>query len=82
MKDMKDVRVEMPSTGEEGSALRDDGDIRNTAEFAAAQRRAAQTVRKNYYLKGHHHGVCPPKQKSVRLLWQGADLQKLLKREG
>lgn len=52
-----------------------------TEEFAASQRCAAQTVRKNYCLKGHHHGVKPIKLPSGRLLWRASDLEKLLSGE-
>lgn len=57
-------------------------ELLTTAEFAAAQRCAAQTVRKNYCLKGHHHGIRPVKQPSGRLLWRVSDLQSLLSEEG
>jgi hypothetical protein len=49
-----------------------------TSEFAAQQRCAAQTIRKNYCVQGHHHGVRPIKQPSGRLLWRVEDLQSLL----
>lgn len=49
-----------------------------TAEFAAGQRCAEQTVRKNYCTKGHHYGIRPLKQLSGRLLWRESDLVKLL----
>lgn len=52
-----------------------------TAEFAAAQRCAPQTVRKNYCLQGHHHGIKPIKHPCGRLLWPAASLQALLKGE-
>lgn len=52
-----------------------------TAEFAAALRCEAQTVRKNFCTKGHHHGVRPIKP-SGRLLWRESDLLKLLNGEG
>lgn len=52
-----------------------------TAEFAAAQRCAEQTVRKNYNANGHHHGVRPVKQPSGRLLWRESDLLKLVSGE-
>lgn len=50
-----------------------------TAEFAAAQRCAPQTVRKNYCLQGHHHGVKPIKHPGGRLLWPASGLETLLK---
>lgn len=56
-------------------------ELLTTAEFAAAQRCAAQTVRKNVCTKGHHHGVRPLKQPSGRLLWRASDLAKLLNGE-
>jgi hypothetical protein len=52
-----------------------------TDEFAAAQRCAAQTVRKNYSNLGHHHGIKPIKQPSGRLLWRESDLLVLLNGE-
>lgn len=57
-------------------------ELLTTEEFAAAQRCAAQTVRKNYCLKGHHHGIKPVKQPSGRLLWHASDLAKMLGVEG
>jgi hypothetical protein len=50
-----------------------------TNEFAAGQRSAAQTVRKNLCNHGHHHGVTPIKHPNGRLLWRSSDLQALLK---
>lgn len=49
-----------------------------TNEFAASQKCAPQTVRKNYCVNGHHHGVRPIKQPSGRLLWRLTDLEALL----
>ncbi|AGW91517.1 hypothetical protein N234_15920 [Ralstonia pickettii DTP0602] len=49
-----------------------------TAEFAAAQRCAPQTVRKNYCLKGHHHGIKPVKLPSGRLMWRVSDLAAMI----
>lgn len=49
-----------------------------TNEFAFGHRCAPQTVRKNYCLKGHHHGIKPLKQASGRLLWRASDLEALL----
>mgnify|MGYP003384322502 CR=1 FL=1 len=49
-----------------------------TNEFALGQRCMPQTVRKNYSLNGHHHGVKPIKQASGRLLWKLSDLEALL----
>lgn len=56
-------------------------ELLTTAEFAAAQRCAAQTVRKNYCLKGHHHGIKPVKLPSGRLMWRVSDVQALLSGE-
>lgn len=53
-------------------------ELLTTAEFAAAQRCAPQTIRKNLCNKGHHYGIRPLKQPSGRLLWRASDLAKLL----
>jgi len=49
-----------------------------TNEFASQQCCAAQTVRKNMCLHGHHHGIKPIKHPNGRLLWRLQDLQTLL----
>ena len=56
----------------------DQHELLTTKEFADFQRCAPQTVRKNYCLQGHHHGVRPIKHAGGRLLWRSEDLRKLL----
>lgn len=51
-----------------------------TAEFARAVNRAAQTVRKNYCLTGECFGIRPVKFGN-RLLWPVADVALLLRGE-
>ncbi|WP_175964461.1 DNA-binding protein [Burkholderia pyrrocinia] len=53
-------------------------DLLTTEEFAAAQKCAPQTVRKNYCLYGHYHGAQPIKHPSGRLLWHASDSAMLL----
>ena len=50
-----------------------------TNEFAAIQRCAATTVRKNLCVRGHHQGIRPIKQPNGRLLWRLDDLQAILR---
>ena len=45
-----------------------------TKEAARELRAAEQTMRKNYCLYGHHHGLRPVKQPSGRLLWRAAEV--------
>lgn len=48
-----------------------------TAEFARAANRKAQTVRKNFSMNGHYLGIKPVKV-GRRLLWPVADIAALL----
>lgn len=45
-----------------------------TKEAAGELRTAEQTMRKNFCLYGHHHGLRPVKQPSGRLLWRAAEV--------
>ena len=49
-----------------------------TAEVAALERINPQTIRKNYCLQGHHHGMRPIKLPSGGLRWPAAGLAALL----
>lgn len=44
-----------------------------TAELADLERVAPQTIRKNFCLKGHHHGLIPIKLPSGALRWRTPD---------
>lgn len=52
-------------------------DLIQTAEFAKAACKAAQTIRKNYCLTGVCYGIRPVKVGN-RLLWPVADIARLL----
>lgn len=54
------------------------GQLLTTAEVAAVERIKPQTVRKNYCLQGHHHGIVPVKLPSGRLLWRADALHAVL----
>jgi hypothetical protein len=49
-----------------------------TAELASLERVTPQTIRKNYCLKGHHHGLVPLKLPNGGLRWRGLEVQALL----
>ena len=49
-----------------------------TREAAQELRTAEQTMRKNFCLQGHHHGLRPVKQASGRLLWRASEVAALL----
>jgi hypothetical protein len=53
-------------------------ELLTTAEFASLERIAPQTVRKNFCLKGHHHGLVPVKLPNGGLRWRATDVQTLL----
>lgn len=56
-------------------------ELLTTAELVALERVAQQTIRKNYCLKGHHHGLRPIKLPGGGLRWRTADVQSLLNGE-
>lgn len=49
-----------------------------TADLAQLERVAQQTIRKNYCLQGHHHGLKPIKLPGGGLRWKLADVQSML----
>ena len=49
-----------------------------TPELAEFERTAQQTIRKNFCLQGHHHGIKPIKLPSGRLRWRTSDVLALL----
>jgi len=49
-----------------------------TAEYAEHERTKPQTIRKNYCLHGHHHGIRPIKLPGGRLRWPLADIAAML----
>ena len=49
-----------------------------TAEVAELERINPQTIRKNYCLQGHHHGMKPIKLPGGGLRWPAANLVALL----
>lgn len=53
-------------------------DFLTTPEFAELERSSQQTIRKNYCLKGHHHGIKPIKLPGGRLRWRTIDVLALL----
>jgi len=49
-----------------------------TAELAELERVKQQTIRKNYCIDGHHHGMVPIKLPNGGLRWRTSDVQALL----
>ena len=49
-----------------------------TAELAEIERVSPQTIRKNFCLKGHHHGMRPVKLPSGGLRWPSIGLTAML----
>jgi hypothetical protein len=49
-----------------------------TAEVAALERINPQTIRKNFCLQGHHHGMKPIKLPGGALRWSSASLAAIL----
>ena len=49
-----------------------------TAELAEIERINPQTIRKNFCLQGHHHGMRPIKLPSGGLRWTSAGLTAML----
>lgn len=50
----------------------------STEELAVACKAKPQTILKNYCLHGHYQGLRPVKLPNRRLLWDAAEVQKLL----
>ena len=57
-------------------------ELLTTADLAALERVAPQTIRKNFCLNGHHHGLKPIKLPSGGLRWRTSDVQELLNKNG
>ena len=53
----------------------------DTAEAAAELRVKPQTLRRALCLQGHYYGIRPNKMPNGRLLWDAADLARLLSGE-
>lgn len=53
------------------------GELLTTEEFADIERVAPQTIRKNFCLKGHHHGLKPIKLPNGGLRWRTSDVYAL-----